>query len=259
VSVTLAFAHATGFCGAVWQPVIEALDSQFAILNWDFPNHGSAPGASLPIDWWIFGEWARDQVAAVADPLIGVGHSMGGTALVMAEVLRPKTFAALILIEPMLFPPPYRRSENRLSRGVLKRKPSFPSRDAARENFASKEPFLTWHPAALEGYVRDGLVEVNGQVSLACSPQVESDIYEGATAHAAWERTGEVTTPILVLAGSDSDNLVGYDARAIANRFPRAGVEVIAGANHFLPMEQPELLARRIARMASSLSGKPGP
>lgn len=252
--VTIAFAHATGFCGAVWRPVVDALTPGFAAVTWDFPNHGSGPRVPLPLNWWVFGEWARKQVADLAHPIVGVGHSMGGAALVMAELLSPNTFSALVLIEPMILPPPYRRTEGDLSRGVRKRKRAFDSRQAARENFASKPPFDKWHPAALDGYIDCGLIESEAGAILACTPEAESDIYQGATAHGAWGRAGEIDVPTLIMAGSDSDVFPADYARSVANQFGRAGSEIVARADHFLPMEHPEVIARRIDRISRGLA-----
>ena len=241
-------------CGAVWRPVIGELDSSFRTLAWDFPNHGSAPRLPMPVDWWAFGDWARRQVEACEKPIIGVGHSMGGASLVMAELLAPSSFAGLLLFEPMLFPPPYRRAENHLSQVVRKRRPRFESRRAARENFGGKEPFMSWHPDALAGYLDCGLVATEtDEMLLACTPEAEADVYEGAFAHGAWERLGEIETPSLIMAGSASDSFPAEKAEQVAALFPRAGFEVVEGANHFLPMEDPGLLARRIERLAAGV------
>lgn len=256
--ITAAFAHATGFCGAVWRPVIDALGAEFKPVVWDFPNHGVAPRLPLPVDWWSFGEWARDQLAGSDGPILGVGHSMGGAALTMAEIVAPGTFAALALIEPMLFSPPYQRAENHLSRAVIKRRRSFASREEARDNFAGKPPFRSWHPAAFAGYLDGGLIETeNGSVLLACTPEAEADVYEGATAHGAWAEMGAVTCPVLILSGSESDSHPPERVHAIAERFPRAGFEIISGANHFLPMENPDMVARRLTRFSSFLHKNP--
>ncbi|MGH8928014.1 MAG: alpha/beta fold hydrolase [Acidimicrobiia bacterium] len=253
MSTTIALAHATGFCGAVWRPVVDVLSPRYATIAWDFPCHGSAPKLSPPIDWWRFGEWVRNQIADVGRPMIGVGHSMGGAALVMAEIISPGTFAALVLVEPMLFPPPYRRWMNPLAEAILKRRRTFDSRSSARKNFASKPPFDTRHPAALDGYIEGGLIDSEGGCALACSPEDESDIYQGATAHGAWEKAGEVATPTLVLAGESSDTHPIERVRAITDQLGKAGWEVIPGASHFLPMERPDLVARRIERMAAAI------
>ena len=223
VPMTIVFAHATGFCGAVWRPVIEGLSPEFTKIAWDFPAHGLGPKLPLPVDWWSFGEFARDQLADAEKPVLGVGHSMGGAALVMAEVLVPGTFAGLILIEPMLFPPPYQRFDNPLSQVVGKRRRVFESKEAARANFVSKRPFISWHPAALDGYIDDGLIETDHGVVLACVPEDEADIYRGATAHGVWERAGEVKTPSLILAGENSDTHDEARVRAIAGRLGQAG------------------------------------
>ena len=251
----IAFAHATGFCGAVWRPVIAGLSAGYTTMAWDFPSHGSAPKLTLPIDWWSFGEYARDQVAGIEGPVVGVGHSMGGAALVMAELLAPGTFAGLILIEPMLFPPPYQRFDNPLSQTVLRRRRLFESRQAARDNFASKHPFASWDAAALDGYIECGLTRTEEGVVLACVPKDESDIYRGATAHGAWERAGEVKTPSLILAGANSDTHDEQRVRAIAGRLGQAGFEIIPGASHFLPMELPDVVAKRVERMAFVMVG----
>ena len=211
------------------------------------------------------GEWALDQVGPQAGAILGVGHSMGGTALTMAEIMAPGTFGALVLIEPMLFPPPYQRAENELSVAVRKRRPSFASQDDARENFSSKPPFSTWQAGALEGYLGCGLESSeDGAIQLACTPEAEADVYEGATAHGAWERLGEVRIPVLILGGAESVPQPPDRVEAISRQFPRAGFEIIPGATHFLPMENPEAVGcpdpencRRIRRKEGAGRAKP--
>ncbi|MDP3983540.1 MAG: alpha/beta hydrolase, partial [Acidimicrobiia bacterium] len=177
--------------------------------------------------------------------------SMGGAALAIAEVEQPGTFAALILIEPVILPPPFEPADHPLTSIVLKRRRTFESRKEAAKNFAGKAPFNRWHPAALSGYVEGGLKEHEGRFVLACDPKDEAAIYRAASAHGIWDRLSEIEIPVLVMAsdaGGESQ-LSGY-ARTIAERLPRGGFEHVAGTSHFLPMEQPELVARRIERLA---------
>ena len=117
-STRLLFAHATGLCSEVWRNVIHAKDSdllRYAVRAFDFRGHGSRGGECLtgtsgPPSW---DDFAVADVLEAASSLrvgggggccrvVGVGHSMGGAALVKAELAAPGTFAALVLCEPIL-------------------------------------------------------------------------------------------------------------------------------------------------------------
>jgi pimeloyl-ACP methyl ester carboxylesterase len=242
------FAHATGFCGTVWRPVKAELGPGLEGVWWDFPGHGVGPRLSNPIDWWDFGSFVLTKVETGG---VGVGHSMGGTALVMAELLFPGTFASLVLIEPVILPPPFAPQDHSLSEMALKRRRGFASLDEARSNYTSKPPFATWHPDAIEGYLEGGFRAEAAGVTLACVPEDEAAIYRMASAHGVWDRLPEVSVPVLVIASDDpSPNQPGRHARSVASRLPRAGFELVEHSTHFLPMERPALVAQRISRIA---------
>jgi pimeloyl-ACP methyl ester carboxylesterase len=249
---TAAFAHATGFCGGVWRPVVAALHGMETLV-WDFPCHGSAPKLEHPIDWWDLGTWTLSQLSATLGPLIGVGHSMGGAALLMAEIKAPGTFAALLLIEPIVFPPPFERREGALSAQALKRKNHFESRVDARANFAGKLPFSAWNRMAFDGYIDCGLVETADGIELACRPADEAEIYRGATQHGVWDLLGNLDPPVTILAGANSDTHSLEVVQRLAKRIPRSEYQIIAGAGHFLPMEMPEVVVDSLARIEAGL------
>jgi pimeloyl-ACP methyl ester carboxylesterase len=251
---SVAFAHATGFCGAVWRPVASELEDRLRPHVWDFPCHGAAPKLDHPIDWWTFGQAALDQAVNLSRPLIGVGHSMGGAALCMAEVLSPGTFDALVLIEPIIFPPPFARADDGPMATVAeRRRRSFESRDAARDNFTSKLPFSRWHRAALEGYLDCGLIDTEAGCALACAPEDEAEIYRASTAHGVWERMSELQPPTLIMAGELSDTHPPHFVESLAARPQRSGFELVMGTGHFLPMEKPDLVVRRIQAIATGI------
>ena len=243
---TVALAHATGFCGGVWRPVISALPEDCTVLAWDFPSHGGAPRWETPIDWWDLGAYVLDQVAGAARPVIGVGHSMGGAAILMAEIKAPGTFSELVLVEPIVFPPPYGEYEGPQVRLARKRRNSFASRQEARDNFADKLPFSAWHPMAFEGYLDCGLIETTEGTELACRPQDEVAIYQAATEHRVWDLLPNVEAPVTILAGEFSDTHPAAFLTRTAERIPNSRFEVVAGTGHFLPMEKPDRVADQI-------------
>ncbi len=247
--MTVYFAHATSFCGSVWRPVISGLDG-VECVTWDFAGHGTGPTLDLPVDWRVFGEQVLDETIPGG---IGVGHSVGATALTMAQLADPDRFRFLVLIEPSVFPGPHGRQENHLSVFTLKRKRMFHSRGAAKDNFASRDAFSNWVPSALEAYVECGLVG-EGPVELACDPEIEADIYRASNAHDTWEKLGEIEIPVLILAGEASDPIPPEFAREQTAQFRRAGLEIVPGVGHFLPMEKPDLVADRIRRLVTAFS-----
>ncbi len=241
-------AHATSFCSRVWTPVIDALDDLETVI-WDFAGHGSGPTLDLPVDWARFGEQVLDETEPGG---IGVGHSMGAAAIAMAQVQDPTRFRGLILIEPIIFPGPHVRVEHFLSPGALKRKREFPSREAALANFASRQLFARWHPDALAGYVECGF-RGDGPVTLVCDPEIEADIYRASNDHDTWDRLHMIEVPVLVMVGAESDTISGNHPRSLTSLMPKAGLEVVDGAGHFLAMERPDLVAARTRRLAAAV------
>jgi pimeloyl-ACP methyl ester carboxylesterase len=248
--------HATGFCKEVWRPVVAELRLAGAgneIVALDFSGHGATPARPDPEDWSGYAA----EVAAVLDGLsaraVGVGHSMGATAMVMAELDRPRSFSGLVLIEPVVFPDGGRdQLLERLHRATARRRYRFPDREAAAANFSGKPAFARWHPAALSGYLEGGLVQEDGDVRLACSPSIEADIYPGAKGHRAWYRLGELDLPVLVMASGASAEYPPGFLEQVSDRIPGARAVEVPGTSHFLPMERPDAVAAEVLTLLSA-------
>jgi pimeloyl-ACP methyl ester carboxylesterase len=250
--------HATGFHGMVWRPMARALAPRWHSVAWDYRAHGDAPPpASGHFEWVGFGQDASAVAAALGAPgLVAVGHSMGGAALLMAELARPGTFRALVLFEPIVFPPPppgEAPPPPTLAAGARRRRSSYPSYEAAIENFSGKPPLNVFTPDALDAYVRHGFREGDdGHVHLKCLPEHEARTYEMASHHRVFERLGEVGCPVLVLAGRDDESGPPAIAPAVAAGIPGSSFVRLGSVGHFGPMEDPELVAGQVDAFLSS-------
>jgi pimeloyl-ACP methyl ester carboxylesterase len=251
--VATLFVHANGFCKEMWRPVVDAT-SGIRAVSVDQRGHGDSGVGTFPFDWWDLGRDATEWSRMLPGPRVGVGHSSGGAALVLAELLAPGTWDHLILIEPIIFPGPFERAETHpLVTGALRRRTTFASRRETRNAYSGRGPFAGWTAAALDLYVEYGFRDgPDGERRLACSPETEAEYYRMATAHGAWERLGEVGCPVTMLAGEHSDSHPPDFAGRLASRFPSAELITVPGAGHFIPMERPEVVGRSVTAIASS-------
>lgn len=255
--------HTTGMHGAVWEPMARALEGGLERWAIDFRAHGaSVVPPDTPLPWTGF----RDDVLAAVDGLelapgaiLGIGHSMGGAALLLAEQARPGTFAGLWLFEPIVPPPgllPTRLDglPNPLAEGAARRRATFPSTAEALANFASKPPLHQLRADALHAYVRHGFVEDasgDGSVHLACRPDDESRTFQAA-GHDGFGRLGEVACPVVVACGDEPFGPVVF-APSIAEALPAGRLERFGQLGHFGPLEAPERVAAAVSAFAAAL------
>ena len=221
--------------------------------------HGdSKVGPDGDLRWEAF----ADDLLAVIDHLdldrpIGIGHSKGGAALLLAEERRPGTFRGLWCWEPVIMPlAPSSGGPvdgNPLARSALNRRDTFDSFDAALENFASKPTMQAFHPQALEAYVRHGFSSgTDGSVHLKCRPENEAQVYQMARHHQAWASLGTVTYPVVIARGALGTGGPAAMAGPVAERLPHGRLEPHDELGHFGPMEDPDAIAASIQAFAAT-------
>ena len=250
----LLLCHPTGFLAMTWAPLAAELTAVAHCWALDFRGHGdSTAPTSLDFGW----SGMADDVLAVVDDLglagvAAAGHSMGGTALLMAEMRRPGTFARLWLYEPVVVP----RGEgggdgaerpNPMAEAARRRRPWFPDREAAYANFAAKPPLDGLAPAALRAYVDHGLRDVPGDdtVELKCTPDVEARVFSGGFAHDTFDRLGEVRCPVTVAMSGDRVGPVQM-APLVVDALPDGHLERHPTLTHFGPMQDPAAMAAAV-------------
>jgi len=265
--VTVVFAHATGFCADVWDPMAaDAALAGIAEVSLDFRAHGSS---TRPPDGDLDWSGTADDVLAVIDHLavdqdpsrprrfVGAGHSMGGAGLILAEQRRPGTFAGLWCYEPVVMPPSPERADvggtavdNPLSVVAARRRADFGSAAEAIAAYSSKPPMSSFRPDALEAYVRGGFRRsADGSITLCCRPEDEARLYRMAAQHQAWEALGSMRCPTVVVRGAMDPPGPASFARALVDEMTDARLEVFDHLGHFGPMEDPSAMAASLAQL----------
>jgi len=256
--VDLLLAHATGFHGLVWRPLVAALRDDPdapAVHAWavDLRGHGASPA---PADHAFAWSGFADDVLAVVEGLglhrpLGVGHSKGAAALLLAEQRRPGTFRGLYCYEPVVVPEAARRASgsNALAAGARRRRETFASRQEAYDNFAAKPPLDALHPDALAAYVEHGLrPDAGGRLRLACPPEHEARVYEMAGTAGAWTGLAGITCPVVVASGPPDEGPGGW-AASIAAAIPGARHHRFDALGHFGPLQDPAAVAADVAAL----------
>lgn len=251
----LLFAHATGFHGRVWEPMASFLRDEFRCVSLDLRGHGMselAPGAGL-----AWSGMADDVLAALSSgrfpsgPLHGIGHSMGGAALVLAAGRRPDAFRSLWLYEPVILPPGDRTltdGENPMSEAALRRRNRFDSLDQAYENYLAKAPLDQLHPDALRAYVDGGFAPgPDGSVILRCQPATEAEVFRLAAASGAWGGVASLETPVAIVVGRPDEVGPRAFAPATAAALPLGQLVERPDLGHFGPLEDPAAMAEDVA------------
>jgi len=246
----LIFVHANGFNARAYRTILAPLATSLRILAPDQRGHGAT---TLPTDYprtsWLD---LKDDLLAFLDAMrierVSLsGHSMGGTASLLAAAEAPARVRALALLDPVIRPlgaPPAGSAIGAapMVQGALRRRRAFPSRAAAVEGYRGRGAFRTWSEAMLEDYVAAGFHDLpDGTVTLACTPEWEVSNYVSQD-HDVWAAFEASRCPIRILrAERDSPGRLDEGLDHLAAR-SRIRVETVPDTTHFLPMERPELV-----------------
>lgn len=253
----LVMCHATGFCGAMWEPVARVLTARYRCVAFDFRAHGRSTAPDHGHMRWT--GMAAD-IAAVVDhygggPVLAVGHSLGGGSLVLAEASRPGLISAAWTFEPILFGPRRPGEEpapSEISERARARRPRFSDRQEAYDRYSSRPPLDILDERCLRAYVEFGFVDVDGEVTLACTPDYEARVFEEHNTGADVEAL-TLTTPWVMAIGGRPD-VVTDAIETVTAKNRHLQLVRYRQLSHFGPLEAPELLAEDMMEWLTALN-----
>lgn len=257
----LHFSHANGFPAPTYRSMLGLLEPTFRIstiraLGMD-PRHP-------PTEGWP--HLARQVIEHVeghhTQPVIGVGHSLGGFLTFMAAAARPDLFRSIILLDaPIIGAIKGRLLGATKAFGIVDRvTPAGTTRDRrsewgslaeAERHFRGKALFRSFAPEALRDYVRYGLVDDGRKLRLMIDPAIEYQIYR-TVPHDLHRSLARLKRPAGFIGGADSDVV----RRVGLSPMRRAGFAFrrVRGG-HLFPLEHPKAAADAILEMTDRLAG----
>jgi len=244
-------AHANGFPPGAYRPLAEALTGHYHVVG--LPSRPLWPG-SQPESVTTWHPLADDLIQGLdglrVSGIVGAGHSLGGVLTLWSAIRRPDLFRAVVLIDPVILPPAWLwmlralrcmglDGRQPLVQGALRRRRTWPSRQACFEHYRGKLLFARWPDTSLRAYVESGTRQrADGQVELAYPPAWEAHVF-ATTPIDVWRDVSLLRTPALVIRGEHSLTFRPAAQRRLARRIPHAHFTTIAGAGHLVPMERP--------------------
>jgi pimeloyl-ACP methyl ester carboxylesterase len=264
--------HATGFHARCWDQIVAALPDDFRVIAVDMRGHGRSEKRG-PYLWDNFAADLHELIQGLdLRDAIGVGHSMGGHCITQVAGRIPEAFSRLLLVDPVILDPQAYLTNRHLGfasaedHPVARRRNDWSSWQEMYERFRVRHPFSRWHPAVLEDYCRFGLLPVaDGQgCELACPPLVEASIYLGNSETDLYDLLPTVRQPVVVLRapprGPEDREIMDFSKSptwpGLAAAFARGRDLLLSDHTHFIPMEDPALVARFIvdpeARLAQA-------
>ncbi len=251
----LHFLHANGYPPACYQPLIELFKSHYHVSGMHlrplWPRSDPKEiGAWQPLsDDFLF--FLDEQKIS---PIIAVGHSMGAIISLRTAMRRPDHFRALILIDPVLFPPSMIATYNvfkaiglsyklhPLIAGALKRRRQFSDLENLFRAYRSKRVFRYFSDTSLRTYI-DGIVRpgANGGFELAYSPEWEARIYYTGVWRDMdlWWGLPALKVPILIIRGAETDTFLPAAAQRVNRVRPETRIVSLEKSTHLVALEKP--------------------
>ena len=250
---TLFFVHATGFHGRVFDRVIDAFPELHTIA---FEQRGHGRSEHSPIRHWK--TMCEDQAAFLRakglEDVIGIGHSMGGHAMIDAAH-DGGAFARLLLLDPTVSspesfadaPPPDFSQQH----PAAKRNNHFESPEEMRDRLLPKGAYRLFEPRVLMDYCRFGLLPADGGgFVLACHPEMEASVYQTARTNPdVLDSVRALPIPVTIMRAMEPSGTKSVADFSISPTWPKLVDEFQNGrefylpdCTHFIPMQMPDLV-----------------
>jgi pimeloyl-ACP methyl ester carboxylesterase len=267
--VSIIFGHANGFHKELYEPFFSDLLSQYPRIRGIWAIDAAHQGQSGILNEAVLGDqpswndYPRDILhmintfsSQLPPPLVGMGHSFGGHAVLRVALMHPAPFTALVEIDPVIEEYPHGNSPSKAS---ARRRDCWPTREAAEDYFRSREFYKRWDPRCLELHLKHGLRDLptatypdKSGVTLATTKHQEVYTFlrcVGSTGEErveqhpvpadTWRKLKEVVPPVLYIVGGDSDVSTPRANQRKMENTPKAEMEIIPGVGHLVPLEKP--------------------
>lgn len=257
----LHFAHANSYPAGTYRVFFDHLRKHYDIGALDMHAHN--PAYPVTNGWRALARELVDELTTrYSEPVILVGHSMGGMLSLMVAKARPDLVRCVVLLDSPVVAG-WRATLLRVAKRLgadkkfspaqfsEKRRNLWPDREEAFRHYASKPMFAAWPEEVLRDYVEHGLAPHPDGVTLRFTRETETAVYRSLPHHIGAMVHRSFPVPVGFIGGMDSVECrqagLGATRRLVGRHFAQ-----IPGG-HLFPMESPAAAANAVHKMISSL------
>jgi pimeloyl-ACP methyl ester carboxylesterase len=251
----LHFLHANGYPPACYKPLLELSQKKYHVFGMMLRPLWPDTKPRDIIDWHPLSKDLLDFLSDQArEPVIAVGHSIGGIVTLRSAIQDPGRFRALILLDPVLFIPPILVMWN-LARligigyrvhpkipGSMSRRDRFDDLDTVFRGYRNRKVFKYLSDENLRIYIQ-GIARPRPRegYELAYSPEWETHIYfTGLRDFDLWRKLPKSNVPTLIIRGAETDTFLESAARLVQKKQPKTKIVSVEKSTHILPLEKPQ-------------------
>lgn len=233
VGLPLLFVHGWQADGSVWEPIVSRLRERHRVITVDLRGAGSSSAAPGP---YVIDKFANDLTELIPaldlDPVVVIGHSMGGAIAQRFAIDNPEAVEALILIAPVP------ASGMPFTPKVL---------DFLRSTAGNADQTALWFKQLTFSEPTPKIAKLLRDAAAGVSAEVALESFESWHGAAFADEAATIETPTLILAPSHDRPMTPELAREkVGDVISGSRFEVLDETGHYAPVERPELIARRI-------------
>lgn len=218
-----------------WRSVARRLSAGHRVLSVDLRNHGASPWAETMDYAAMAGDVSRLIARQGLQRPSLIGHSMGGKVAMALALLQPELIERLVVVD--IAPVQY---ADRLSVFAEAMRTVDATHAASREEVSQRLAGALPDAAGVVPFLMQNLVAHNSHFDWRINLPAISAAMPALSAFPQALSGLRFERPMHVIAGGRSDYVQRREGAEFAPMFPRAQVEFIEAAGHWVHADQPE-------------------